>query len=55
MESRVCAGARSFWTFVRGEPAGPQRDIICNATEALVACNPLYVSGALDSWVTELV
>ncbi|MBV8913610.1 MAG: hypothetical protein JOZ05_11300 [Acetobacteraceae bacterium] len=48
-------GARSFWTFLRAEPAGSQRDIICNATEALVACNPLYISGALDSWVTELV
>ena len=48
-------GIRSFWTFLRAEPAGTQKDIICNAAEALVACNPLYVSGAIDSWVTELI
>lgn len=48
-------GVRSFWTFLRGQPAGAQRDLICNASEALVAMNPLYISGAIDSWVTELV
>lgn len=48
-------GVRSFWTFLRAEPAGAQRDVICNAAEALVACNPLYISGAIDSWVTELI
>ena len=48
-------GVRCFWTFLRAEPAGTQRDMICNAAEALVALNPLYISGAIDSWVTELV
>ena len=48
-------GIRCFWTFLRGEPAGQVRDFICNASEALVAINPLYIAGAIDSWVTELV
>jgi peptide/nickel transport system substrate-binding protein len=48
-------GIRCFWTFLRAEPASAQRDMICNAAEALVALNPLYISGAIDSWVTEIV
>jgi peptide/nickel transport system substrate-binding protein len=48
-------GIRSFWTFLRAEPAGEQKDMICNASEALIAMNPLFISGALDSWVTEIV
>lgn len=48
-------GIRSFWTFLRAEPLTSQKDMICNASEALVAMNPLYISGALDSWVTEIV
>jgi peptide/nickel transport system substrate-binding protein len=48
-------GQRNFWTFAGAEPAGTQRDLICNATEALNAINPLYISGAIDSWVTDLV
>ena len=48
-------GIRCFWTFLRAQPAGAQRDMICNAAESLVALNPLYVSGAIDSWVTELI
>jgi peptide/nickel transport system substrate-binding protein len=48
-------GIRCFWTFLRAEPAGAQRDMICNAAEALVALNPLYISGAIDSWVMEII
>ena len=48
-------GIRCFWTFLRAEPVGEQKDMICNASEALLAMNPLYISGALDSWVTEIV
>lgn len=48
-------GQRNFWTFNGAEPAGAGRDLICNATEALNAINPLYISGAIDSWVTDLV
>lgn len=48
-------GIRCFWTYLRGEPAGEKRDLILNSAEALLACNPLYISGANDSWVTEMV
>lgn len=48
-------GQRNFWTFNGAEPLGTQRDLICNAAEALNAINPLYISGAIDSWVTDLV
>jgi peptide/nickel transport system substrate-binding protein len=48
-------GIRCFWTFIHAEPAGAQTDMIVNAAEALVALNPLYIGGAVDSWMTELV
>src|SRR3954454_13817770 len=47
-------GIRSFWTFLRAEPVGEQKDMICNASEALMAMNPLYISPALARWVTEM-
>ncbi len=48
-------GIRNFWTFLRAEPAGAKKDMVCNAAESLIALNPLYISGAIDSWVTELI
>ena len=48
-------GVRNFWTFVQAEPAGAVKDIIANSTESLNSINPLYISGAPDSWVTELI
>ncbi|WP_237182973.1 ABC transporter substrate-binding protein [Roseomonas marmotae] len=48
-------GIRCFWTFLRAEPAGAKRDMVVNAAESLIALNPLYISGAIDSWVTELI
>jgi peptide/nickel transport system substrate-binding protein len=48
-------GIRCFWTFLRAEPISAQKDMICNAAEAMLALNPLYISGAIDSWVTEMV
>jgi peptide/nickel transport system substrate-binding protein len=48
-------GVRNFWTFIGATPVGSQKDMIANAAEALNAINPLYISGALDSWVTDLV
>lgn len=48
-------GIRNYWTFVGAEPAGSVKDIIANSTEALNSINPLYISGAPDSWITELV
>jgi peptide/nickel transport system substrate-binding protein len=48
-------GIRSFWTYLRAEPLTAQKDMITNATEAMLALNPLYISGAIDSWLTEII
>lgn len=48
-------GIRNFWNWISLQPAGRQRDIIVNSTEPVKATNPFYVSGAPDSWVTDLV
>src|SRR5215510_3770626 len=48
-------GVRNFWTFVSATPGGNQKDMVLNAAEAMNAINPLYISGAVDSWVTDLV
>ena len=48
-------GVRNFWTFVGATPAGAGKDMIVNSAEALNAINPLYISGAVDSWITDLV
>jgi peptide/nickel transport system substrate-binding protein len=48
-------GIRCFWTYLRAEPISAQKDMICNASEAMLALNPLYISGAIDSWLTEIV
>ena len=48
-------GVRNFWTFIGATPMGSQKDMVLNAAEALNAVNPLYISGAVDSWVTDLV
>ena len=48
-------GVRNFWTFINAAPAGSQKDMVLNAAEAMNAINPLYISGAIDSWVTDLV
>ncbi|MEM8589001.1 MAG: ABC transporter substrate-binding protein [Pseudomonadota bacterium] len=48
-------GIRNTWTFLNLEPLGDQRDVILNTTETVRAINPLEISGATDSWITELV
>lgn len=48
-------GIRNFWTFIAATPEGAGKDMVLNSTEALNAINPLYISGANDSWVTDLV
>lgn len=48
-------GARNFWTFLGATPAGATKDMVANSSEALNAINPLYISGAVDSWITDLV
>jgi peptide/nickel transport system substrate-binding protein len=48
-------GIRNIWTFVNIEPIGAQKDLIINSSESLNACNPLYIGGAVDSWITDLI
>jgi peptide/nickel transport system substrate-binding protein len=48
-------GIRNLWTFVGIEPLTQQKDLIINSNETINATNPLYIGGAVDSWVTDLV
>jgi len=48
-------GIRNIWTFLGATPLGQQKDLILNSSEPINATNPLYISGATDSWVTDLV
>lgn len=48
-------GIRNTWTFLGIEPAGAKKDLIINSSDNIKAINPLYISGSVDSWITELV
>jgi peptide/nickel transport system substrate-binding protein len=48
-------GIKNTWTFINAEPISNQRDMILNSADVLQAINPLFISGAVDSWVTELI
>jgi peptide/nickel transport system substrate-binding protein len=48
-------GLRNIWTYLNVEPIGNRRDLVLNASEPMLAIHPLWISGATDSWVTELV
>ncbi len=48
-------GIRNIWTFVGIEPITAQKDLIINSSEAINATNPLYIGGAVDSWITDLI
>jgi peptide/nickel transport system substrate-binding protein len=48
-------GIKNFWTFVGAIPLGDQKDMVLNTQASVLAINPLYISGAPDSWVTELI
>ena len=48
-------GIRNFWTFVGATPKGAQKTMILNSGTALQAIHPLYIAGAPDSWMNELV
>lgn len=48
-------GIKNFWTWVQAEPVGQQRDFILNAGDVVQAINPLFISGAADSWITEIL
>jgi len=48
-------GIKNFWTYIYAEPAGNQKSIILNSNDTVQSINPFYVSGSVDSWITELV
>jgi peptide/nickel transport system substrate-binding protein len=48
-------GIRNFWTFIGASPKGQQKTMIINSGTALQAIHPLYIAGAPDSWMNELV
>jgi peptide/nickel transport system substrate-binding protein len=48
-------GIKAYWTFVGATPLTDQKDMILNTLTSVAAINPLYISGAPDSWVTELI
>ena len=48
-------GIRNIWTFVGIQPIGAQKDLIINSSESINATNPLYIGGAVDSWITDLI
>lgn len=48
-------GIKNFWTFDQARPLGSAQDMILNTNDPVQAINPLYISGAADSWVTELI
>jgi peptide/nickel transport system substrate-binding protein len=48
-------GIKAYWTFVGATPLTDQKDMILNTTVSVQAINPLYISGGVDSWVTELI
>jgi peptide/nickel transport system substrate-binding protein len=48
-------GIRNFWTFIGATPKGSQRTMIINSGTQLQAIHPLYIAGAPDSWMNELV
>jgi peptide/nickel transport system substrate-binding protein len=48
-------GIKNFLSFVRVQPIGAQRDLLMNVSNELNAINPYYISGAGDSWMTELI
>lgn len=48
-------GIKNFWTFSGITPLGDQKDLVLNSSDELNAINPFYISGATDSWITELI
>jgi peptide/nickel transport system substrate-binding protein len=48
-------GIKNFWTYIQAEPTGSKKDLILNSNDSVLGVNPLYISGSVDSWVTELI
>ena len=48
-------GVKNFWTYLNAEPISEQKDMVLNSNDTVQSVNPLYISGTVDSWITELV
>lgn len=48
-------GIKNFWTFIKATPKGQQQNMVLNGFATVRAINPLYISGGVDSWITELI
>lgn len=48
-------GIKNFWSFVEAQPVSDQTDMVLNSADVVQAINPLYISGSVDSWITELI
>ncbi len=48
-------GIKNIWSFLNMEPIADTKDLILNSSDDLNAVNPFYISGATDSWITELI
>jgi peptide/nickel transport system substrate-binding protein len=48
-------GIKNYWTFVNATPIGDQTDLVLNCLVNVTAINPFYISGGVDSWVTDLI
>jgi peptide/nickel transport system substrate-binding protein len=55
LTSQAGLGLRNIWTYLGVEPIGNRRDMVLNASEPLLAIHPFWISGATDSWTTELI
>lgn len=55
LTSQAGLGLRNIWTYLGVEPIGNRRDLVLNASEPLLAIHPFWISGATDSWTTELI
>lgn len=48
-------GIKNYLSFTQVQPLGDQKDLIMNTSNELNAINPYYISGAGDSWMTEMI
>ena len=48
-------GIRNLWSFTEARPLGADRTMRVSAGETMSAIHPLFISGAVDTWVIELI
>jgi peptide/nickel transport system substrate-binding protein len=48
-------GIQNFWTWTGLTPLGDQKSIITDSPSTVISINPFYISGDIDSRITELI